>query len=49
MRYEAVIIWDDGKQQVFQKRSEKAAQKCCDDFKMIFGEQIKWAYVKEVR
>ena len=43
MKYELIVIWETGEREVFEYDSEKEAREACNDFRMIFGNQVTWA------
>ena len=46
--YELLIIWDDGKREVYNYKTYEEAEKAGEGCKMAFGNQISWYGVKEV-
>ena len=49
MKYELIIIWDDGTTETHFYNSESKATEIEAGFKMAFGNQIQWSGIRERR
>ena len=48
MKYELIVIWETGEKEIFEYATEEEAQESCNDFRMIFGNQVAWAGTRKV-
>lgn len=49
MRYELVVIWETGEKDIYAYSTREKAEKTAMEMKKVFGNQISWAGVREVR
>lgn len=42
MRYELIVIWDDGSKDRYNFNTEDEARRCEFNFKQAFGRQVSW-------
>ena len=48
MKYELIVIWETGEKEIFEYATEEEAQESCNDFRMIFGNQVSWAGIRRI-
>ena len=48
MWYEALIIWDDGKKEVYETDTYEDAAEICEHFRSVFGNQIQFTGVDRI-
>lgn len=48
MRYELVVIWENGDKDVYEYDSRDRAEQCGDGMKTALGNQIAWYGVRPV-
>lgn len=48
MRFELVVIWDDGEKEVFSYPTEAEAKEAEDGYHKSFGNQLKWTGVRRM-
>lgn len=49
MKYELVVIWETGEEEVSQYETREAAENAERGYKMAFGNQISWTGVRKSR
>lgn len=49
MRYELVVIWETGEKEIYAYTTRERAEKTGSEMKKVFGNQITWTGVREVR
>lgn len=49
MKYEVVVIWDDGRKDVYEYGTKEKAENIAQGYKMAFGNQIAWTGVRVKR
>lgn len=49
MRYELIIIWDDGKKEIYEYKTIKEAEEAEDNLKKVFGDQIAWTGSRKIK
>lgn len=49
MRYELIIIWDDGKKEIYEYKTIKEAEKVAENMKKVFGGQIAWTGTRKIQ
>ena len=47
MKYELIVIWETGEKEIFEYATEEEAQESCNDFRMIFGNQVAWVGIRK--
>lgn len=48
MRYELIIIWDDGKKEIYEYKTMEEAEKAGANMRKVFGEQIAWTGTRKI-
>lgn len=49
MRYELVVIWETGEKEIYAYATREKAEETSANMKKVFGNQIAWTGVREVR
>lgn len=49
MRYELVVIWEDGTKEIHEFQSVERAEEAGRNYKMAFGGQVAWYGVRRKR
>ena len=47
--FEVVLIWFDGDKEIYSYSTQEKADRTCREMKNVFGNQISWIGVREVR
>ena len=48
MKYELVVIWDDGEKEVFSYPTEAEAKEAEDGYHKAFGNQLSWTGIRRM-
>lgn len=48
MKYELVVIWDDGEKEVFSYPTETEAKEAEDGYHKAFGNQVSWTGIRRM-